>query len=373
MNQLGLRLIANIMNWEDDGVATAEYAWLRLMAATKYDGYSDFRAGARFIESLATWLKQFDPEDRQTAYDFVKKRLVFISSAEMQRAIEAFFPETVTPIFRLLAAEQAVIPPHELWGNAEGVAAFERILRRTLFIGLSDGSRIDILRRANAGRISQEQVLPMIHIDDEKWKNLGEKIVERNAEDQKFEHVFLIDDFTASGTTFIRQVGGKWKGKLQRFNAIVDDASNRLGDAFPIAANYSLHIHHYLSTAQAKAALAERTADANAQWSDKTFGSISVHESSLLPASLKLRPGQDDGVLALCEKYYDHGLYLRLVEHAGEAEQKDLKLGYADCALPLILEHNTPNNSIPLLWAETEGGEHGPAMCPLFRRRDRHG
>src|SRR3546814_20210534 len=68
----------------------------------------------------------------------------------------------------------------------------------------------------------------MINIDDEKWKNLGEKIVERNAEDEKFEHVFLIDDFTASGTTFIRQVKGKWKGKLQRFNAIVDDARTRL-------------------------------------------------------------------------------------------------------------------------------------------------
>src|SRR3546814_11473487 len=75
MNRLGLLLIANIMNWDDDGVATAEDAWLRLRAATKYDGYSDFRAGSRFIESLATWLKQFDPEDRQTAYDFVKHRL----------------------------------------------------------------------------------------------------------------------------------------------------------------------------------------------------------------------------------------------------------------------------------------------------------
>src|SRR3546814_1662111 len=184
---------------------------------------------------------QFDPEDRQTAYDFVKHRLVFISSAEMQRAIEAFFPETVTPLFRRLAAEQAGIPPHELWGNAEGVEAFDRILRRTLFFGLSEGSRIDILRRANAGRIPQEQVVPMINIDDEKWKNLGEKIVERNAEDEKFEHVFLIDDFTASGTTFIRQVKGKWKGKLQRFNAIVDDARKRLGGEFPIAENYAIH------------------------------------------------------------------------------------------------------------------------------------
>src|SRR3546814_1555630 len=89
---------------------------------------------------------------------------------------------------------------------------------------------------------------------------------------------------------------------------------------------------------------------------------ISDWSSDVCSSDLKLRQGQDDAMLALCEKYYDHGLYLRLIEHAGEAEQKDLKLGYADCALPLILEHNTPNNSIPLLWAETDGGEHGPAM-----------
>lgn len=47
MNTLGLTLIADIMGWGDDGTATQEYAWLRLMAATKYDGYSDFRAGSR--------------------------------------------------------------------------------------------------------------------------------------------------------------------------------------------------------------------------------------------------------------------------------------------------------------------------------------
>src|SRR3546814_20446414 len=113
------------------------------------------------------------------------------------------------------------------------------------------------------------------------------------------------------------------KGKLQRFNAIVDDARKRLGDEFPIAENYALHIHHYLSTAQAKAALAERTEAANKEWDDRTFGRISVHESSLLPASLKLRQGQDDAMLALCEKYYEHGLYPRIIKPADKAAQTE--------------------------------------------------
>src|SRR3546814_20677445 len=99
----------------------------------------------------------------------------------------------------------------------------------------------------------------------------------------------------------------------------------------------------------------------------------SVHESSLLPASLKLRQGQDDAMLALCEKSYDHGLYLRLIEHAGEDEQKDLKLGYVDCALPLIHEHNMHHNSIPCLWADNDSENMGPAMCHEFHVSSRHG
>lgn len=372
MNLLGLRLIANIMNWSDDGVATAEYNWLQLAASAKYDGYSDFRAGSRFIESLATWLKQFDPEDRQTAYDFVKHRLVYISNAEMHRVIDAFFPETVTPHFRRLAAEQTGIRPHEVWGNSDAVAAFEQILRRSLIVGMSDGSRIDILRRANSGRISQEQVVPMMNIGIEKWRDLGGKLQERGHGDQNFEHVFLIDDFTASGTTFIRNNGDGWKGKLRKFNDMVVSARAELGDAFPIAEGYALHIHHYVSTSQAREALVDRVEQASHDWHERSYGSIAITEGMLLPPSLRLQSPADDAVIALCEKYYDHWLFLRLEEHAGEAGQTDFKMGYADCALPLVLEHNTPNNSIPLLWAETPG-EPGHKMQPLFRRRDRHG
>jgi hypothetical protein len=107
-NKLALNLIAEIMGWDEDGdgVATREYAWLWLMSAVKYDGYADFRAGVRFLESLATWLKQFEPGDRAAAYEFVKRRLVYISPAELRCLIEAFVPEVVTPnLRRTVAAE----------------------------------------------------------------------------------------------------------------------------------------------------------------------------------------------------------------------------------------------------------------------------
>ena len=80
----------------------------------------------------------------------------------------------------------------------------------------------------------------------------------------------------------------------------------------------------------------------------------------------------DASYLQLCGTYYDHDLFERLEVHCREARQTDMKYGYANCALPLVLEHNTPNNAIPILWAET-AGKQGPPMRPLFLRRDRHG
>lgn len=372
INRLALSLIAEVMDWSEEN-ATREYAWLRLMSSVKYDGYSDFRAGARFLENLAIWLRQFDQDDRPAAYSFVRHRLVYISTAEIHRVIETFVPETVTPYLREAAAKEVGIRPYETWGNPDGVKAFNRLLRCSLFVGLSDGSRIDVLRRANSGRLVQDQIVPMLDIGREKWVDLKRKLKEELGADARFENVYLIDDFTASGTTFIRQPEkGEWKGKLQKFNDLVCKARDRLENEFPIADPYNLHIHHYVSTQQAHQALEERVADADQKWSEKSFASYKITQGLLLPGDLKMGSGADEAMLSICDRYYDDHLYQRLKEHCDEAGQTSMKRGYADCALPVILEHNTPNNSVSILWAETSG-KLGHKMTPLFRRRDRHG
>ena len=371
---MALRLIAKVMGWpeDDDGTATREYAWLRFMAAAKYDGYADFRAGARFLESLATWLKQFAPGDRGAAYEFVKHRLVYISPQELLCLIEAFVPETVTPYLRGVVASELGVEPYEIWSTAEGNTRFNKRLRKTLFVGMSDGSRIDMLRRANPRRVSQEQILPMLNVDDDKWKDLHDEL-DREHPGERFDSVYLIDDFAASGTTFIRQVEGVWKGKLAKFNHLVSEAKERLKDAFPLQAGYDLHIHHYVSSHKAHDTLQDRMQTAAQAWTAKTFGTWRVTCGMRLPADLELHSPADDAILDLCERYYDHALFKRLEKHCRQAGQENMKLGYADCALPIVMDHNTPNNSIPLLWAETEGKEGAHAMLPLFHRRDRHG
>jgi hypothetical protein len=239
-----LALLANVLDW-DDATATAEYDWVRMMSQIKFDGYADFRAGSRFVESLVVWLKQFDKEDRPTAYEFLKRRLVYVSPAELRCLIELFFPEVVTPALRRATAKALGIKPYEVWSNKAAADLYRSKRRRTLFMGMSDGSRIDLLRRANVGRMSQEQVVATLSIDSQKWAEMGADLIkDEKDETAKFERVFLVEDFAGSGTTFIRQKDGAWKGKLKKFEAAIDLVKTDLGDKFPIGENYALHVHH---------------------------------------------------------------------------------------------------------------------------------
>jgi len=372
-DRMVLALLAGVLDW-DDATATAEYDWVRMMSHIKFDGYADFRAGSRFVESLVGWLKQFAKEDRSTAYDFLKHRLVYISPAELRCLIELFFPEVVTPALRRATAKALGIKPYEVWSNQAAANLYTSKRRRTLFMGMSDGSRIDLLRRANVGRMSQEQVVATLSIDGQKWAEMGADLI-KDEEDEtaKFERVFLVEDFAGSGTTFIRQKDGAWKGKLKKFEAAIDSVKKALGDKFPIAENYALHVHHYICTDQAWLALEERLKAAASSWEGHKFGTVSQTYGIRLPASLKMARPADTAILDLCDKYYDPALDKRLEKHLAESGIDTAKLGYAACCLPLVLDHNTPNNSVPLIWAETPEVQGKRFMEPLFLRRDRHG
>ena len=371
-SRLGLNLIQQLLTWDDER-ATEEFSWLRLMSELKYDGYSDYLAGSRFVEALSIWLRQFEPQDRETAYQFVRNRLVYISIAEMNRLVEAFVPEHVTPRLRRAVADEEGVRAHEVWASEATATAYQNELRRTLFVGLSDGSRIDVLRRANP-TMSPDQFVPMMHIDDAKWRDLSKEL--RGSLDDPtatFGRVVLVDDFTASGTTFIRKVDGNWKGKLWKFKELVKAAREALGSELPLAEIYDVHIHHHVSTGQARRVIEERVARAREQWTDATFGDVLVSEGMRLSDEVPLDDTRDAAFLELCRKHYNGDLHIRLGRHVQESGLVDLRRGYGGCALPLVLEHNTPNNSVPLVWAWEEETANGPKMRPLFRRRDRHG
>jgi hypothetical protein len=375
--ELALGTLSKIMNWADDE-ARKEFAWLRLMARVKYDGYQDFLAGVRFLESLAKWLQQFELSDRRAAYRFIRTGLVYVGPPEMERLVEALFPKTVSNHLLEQVAAQLGVPKYRVWSHAQGPTTYKKLRRKTLYMGLSDGARLDILRHANVGAISNEQVVLTTQLDLDKWQDLLATLRSDVGDpSERFATVYLIDDFMGTGTSFLRFSEEKetWKGKLMRFRDSVQRATEELGDQQPFENGWTLRAHHYLATRKAVLDLSKRVSEVEPLLKAE-LGCSSVHLSfgSVLPEAFPIDIGGPPEFVALTQKYYDPSLRNAHTDVGGATH---LGLGYGGCALPLVLYHNTPNNSVALLWAETDGrpdsGHRVHAMRPLFRRRQRHG
>ena len=74
----------------------------------------------------------------------------------------------------------------------------------------------------------------------------------------------------------------------------------------------------------------------------------------------------DAGIKAILEnhKYCD---WKAADDHFRVGGTDDPRAGFANCALPVVLSHNTPNNSIYVLW-----GPENSEFFGLFPRVSRH-
>ena len=305
---------------------------------------------------------------------------IYIGPSEMQRLVEQFYPRVVHDRLVRTVAEQRGMPTYRVLTDLQAVAAIKRLKRQTLFMGLSDGARIDIVRHANVGLLTNEQLLVATQVDKDKWQDLLEKLREELEDDSaRFALVYLLDDFMGTGTSLLRfnKEKKKWGGKLVRFKESLESAVESIGKDNLFEPHWHLCVHHYIGSADAQKAIEDREVNArpflaSPAWAEAvhfSFGTVLPHD---LPID-KLT-GRYDPFIALTRAYYDPAIR---TSHTDVGGVDDLGLGYGGCALPLVLEHNTPNNSVALLWAETEGGMRdgglqAPSMRPLFRRRQRH-
>lgn len=360
-------LLAKIMGWSDAEKAT-ERARLESFAGYKYDEYQQFSPGRRFIESLALWLNQFDPGDeRRVAYGFVRDRLLFISSDEMNHLVELTFPTMIRPQLITDTAGELGMSPTRIKAIV-GTQAYRARLRRTLVLGLSDGARTDWFRRANPLDMSNEQVFHAYDISAAKAegmvadlkKDLGQILSREVTEDEAtFQYVVLLDDFSASGTSAIREDGkGGWKGKIGRIVNQFEQDDN-LGAA--IAKNgVIVTVILYVAADQAIGHIEERLPKLSF-----SKGSLRFRVVHKLGPSAPLDDVADAGILSLAKqnRYFDDSVD---DEHAAVGGTSK-RFGFADGRLPVVLGHNTPNNSIFLLWAEDMQSVRG-----LFPRVSRH-
>lgn len=366
--KLAENLLARIMNWNAAKKAT-ERARLELFAAYKYDQYQQFAPGRRFLESLALWLRQFDEGDeRRIAYEFVRDRLIYISNEELNGLVDLAFPTAVRPVLLHDAAEEEEISPHRRKEIVKS-KSYRRLQRQTLVLGLSDGARTDRFRRVNAASISHEQVFHAYDISDEKAGDMVnelrrdlKEVLGRNptAEEERFRYVVLLDDFTASGLSYVRKdrESGDWEGKIPK---IIKQFSESDGLGQCIAdSGVRVLVVLYIASRQAMEQIRESLEHLSFR-----KGAVELHVMFELDHASRLDPGKEAALFGLLNKkeYFDP---CADDEHA-EVGDSSMRLGFADCRLPLVLSHNTPNNSIYLLWAED-----GHKMLGLFPRVSRH-
>jgi hypothetical protein len=354
-------LLAKVMGWGSDETI-AHVPQLQLLADFKYDQYQRFAPGKRFIESLALWLNQFAEADRETALDFVLEELVFFSEQEMTHLVQTAYADHIVHERIRLISEEKDIPPHCV-GQIVRQDRFKELRIRSLYLGLSDGARTNDLRRASDGDIGNEQIWQAYELGEEKATEMKSALADALKKEQftvapgKFNLIWLIDDFSGSGNTYIRYEDGRFKGKIAK---VYDQLhSSELVDP----SHYEVFLLLYVATRQAIDHI-EYWADQLA--SEKGYSRLQVRVLCTIERSMSLtaRPTSKAAPLLANRSYSDPYC---VDKHFRVGGTEDVRLGFAGCALPVVLNHNTPNNSVFILW-----GPESSEFAGLFPRVSRH-
>ena len=357
--ELAQRLLAATLKWSPEDIERYSNL-IDNFAELKYDEYQQYRPGSRFVEHLCAWLNQFEEgEEREIILQFLLRNLTFISTSEMHRLIETVYPEIVLPIFE--SQTEGILRDYPSKEPLKDLI-IELIKAKSAFFALSDGARIDVFRRV--ARLDHDQVCVDYSISQIKSTEMLSKMNNRaNKKDpekkvlglfqDRFEHIFLLDDFSASGVSYLRKEGKRWAGKV--FKAISDLENKKILDA---SSKAKIHIVLYLATDKAvnrlrdyiKDYCVERCVDRNYEFDIHFIQKVSP---------VQLSPQED----AIFRKKKKKNKEIITDSHYKKGDMTNPHLGFDGCGLALVIYHNTPNNSFPVIWA----GENA-----LFPRVTRH-
>ena len=376
-DNLAVSLLAKVTKWDDKRL-TKELPKLSFMARTKYDSYSQFDPGFRFMSSFAQWMSQFDKSDVETIYSAFNRHLTFISSEQIKYLVDLMYSSKIKPFIRNLSASKSGLSNYQL-KKIENSQEYKIQERLSLIVGLSDGSHIDILRRS--GGFSNEQVLPIYYPNEEKLQDISDELCKddllKGTNRNLFESLFLIDDFTASGTSFARKEDNKFKGKIVKVlkglkpkengeeKASGDESKIVLSDLF-VKDRIVVNALFCIATEEAIVNIKRQVNQFLVENDMTNLIQFNVDCVQLVKteeiAQIKQHPGLKNVVKK--DQYYDWTIILNDSYRKGKHDEP--YWGFNECGLLLVLSHNTPNNTLPVIWEDTD------KFRGLFPRISRH-
>jgi len=282
----------------------------------------------------------------------------------MAHLVSICFHEKIHPFILEKAAVKKGIPKYfvkKIFNSRE----YREIKRRSLFLGISDGAKIDQLRRASG--ISNEQVFSSYYVSVEKKDDLLKELVKDGFED-KFNSIYLIDDFTGSGLSYVRYEDNKHTGKLIKFLKLVYNVESNssgisaLPDLFDIN-NIDLHVLFYIARSNSLEYIRKELGE----WQKETGLNFqfTVDAIQQIGENYKSEVTLNTALVDLSRKHIKKSIIDR---HYEKGKHEQYYLGFDECSLPLVLHHNTPNNSLPILWWYPEDED----FRGLFPRVTRH-
>jgi len=198
------------------------------------------------------WLGQFKTlAERATALAFVRERLVFVSSAEMNHLVSISYPDHVRPFLLSKAAAESGLSRWHI-GKVTNSLEFRVRERRSLFLGLSDGST----RMCFGGQIppSKRTGSSEPRTDGRTCKGLALRTRQRlnktirtypDRPRVSFSLRYIARRFSGSGMSYIsKKEDGSFAGKVGKFLASLQDSSARrrnVHDRIPRSDSGSIH------------------------------------------------------------------------------------------------------------------------------------
>ncbi len=364
-SELAETILKSVMNWADPGTISNELQEIQVISEIKYDDYQQYTHGMRYIENLALWLREFDnPNEREVAYKFIKENLIFISEEEMRQIISVAFEIDMKP--KLLDLTKEICCLNNIIDISERKRIWKYIRRTTLFLGLSDGSHIDYFRRQNAD-LSNEQVF--VHYDFSEEKSI-DMLSELNNDDDatyvqnkyfsgrkiSFRNIFLLDDFTASGKSYIRY-DGKWRGKIVKF-------FDRLNKVNYNSEETQIHIVLYVATGKAISYIRDQIDKYKIECNIN--GIITINAIQFIDPLILEETSEMYHIIKKDYEKHESKKHRSFVDkHYMKGNCINPFLGFDGCKLALVLYHNTPNNSLPIIW---HSWDEGHALFPRITR-----
>jgi hypothetical protein len=362
----------DIENTENDFLATGSsrniYSEIcdsiRILKDFKFEPYQPvpYPPKPDFIDRLKGWIKQFNGSDQKYMLYFSSK-VIFLTHSQITYLIGHIFQNKIK---KLILEDIILEKDLEPFSYKKAEEYFASELEKTLFVGLSDSSRLndfthvnreEINRRINTGIELETLLYPSKRRKayQEYGQNsiIGKKIkICRDFEKEILfeddlikdkERLVILEDFSGSGSDII-----------QNFNSIKSSL-------LPLK---KIIFAPYIITYKARKALDEWI---NANKDDKkyyyTYGTLIPEEAKCFDFDKSyLKSDWHDESIDICEKVK---LTCKSIANKYFQNNPTYLYGFGKIKIAFANYYNCPDNSLPILWCDIGG------WIPLFQRASR--